>query len=49
MFAMGSQSHARYSHKALKAIRKARDSGRVAEGKEALRAHGRKRKQDAAS
>lgn len=49
VFAMGSQSHARYSHKALKAIREARDSGLVAEAKEAHRAHDRKQKEEAKS
>lgn len=37
VFQMGSQDHARYSHKALAAIRAARDAGRVDEAKEALR------------
>jgi hypothetical protein len=49
VFPMGSQDHPRYSHKALKAIREARDAGRVAEAKEALREHDRKRRQKAKS
>jgi hypothetical protein len=43
VFRMGSQDHPRYSHKALKAIRQARDAGRIEEAKEALRKHDRER------
>jgi ATP-dependent DNA ligase len=41
---MGSQDHPRYSHKALKAIREARDAGRVDEAKEALRTYDQQRR-----
>jgi hypothetical protein len=44
VFKMGSQDHPRYSHKALKAIRQARDAGRIEEGKQALRADARARR-----
>ena len=39
VFRMGSQDHARYSHKALKVIRQARDADRLEEAKRALREH----------
>jgi hypothetical protein len=44
VFLMGSQAHPRYSHKALKAIRQARDADRLDEAKEALRAYDRERR-----
>ena len=42
---MASQNHACYSHKALKAIREARDVGRVEEAKQALRSYDKDRRQ----
>jgi hypothetical protein len=44
VFKMGSQDHPRYSQKALKAIREARDAGRVEEAKEAIRSQARVRR-----
>jgi hypothetical protein len=49
VFTMGSQPHPRYSHKALKAIREARDSGRLDEAKEALKAFDRERRKKTSS
>lgn len=47
VFRIAGQPHARYSHKALSAIREARDAGRVDEAKKVLRAHDKDRRRKA--
>lgn len=49
VFPMGSQSHSRYSHKALKTIREALDQGRVEEARLALREYDKLRRKKAGS
>jgi hypothetical protein len=47
LFRMGKQDHARYSHKALKAIRDAKAAGRLPEAKQAYGEHLRRRREAA--
>jgi hypothetical protein len=46
VFHMGKQDHARYSQKALKAVREAKGEGRLAEAKQSYREHMRAKREE---